>query len=88
MDLADIAHHPQLLAKMGPPQRHADAVAALGERLHHITPQKTGAAEHDDEFARHFSNLFRGRYAGARPNCPCGVICLQRRNRTATFAAH
>ena len=49
MDLTEKAHRPQMGAKLGAAHRHADAVAALGERTHHMAAEKARAAEHGDE---------------------------------------
>ena len=48
MDLADPAHRPQKAGKLRAAHRDADAVAAVGERTHHMAAEKTGAAEHGD----------------------------------------
>ncbi len=49
IDLAYPAHGPQEAAKLGPAHGNADAVAAVGERTHHVAAQKSGAAKHGDE---------------------------------------
>jgi hypothetical protein len=49
VDLAHAAHGLQEAAKLGPPHGHTDAVAAVGERAHRVTAQKSGAAKHGDE---------------------------------------
>ena len=49
VDLAHPAHGPQEAAKLRPAHGHADAVAAVGERAHHVAAQKSGAAKHGDE---------------------------------------
>ena len=49
MDLADPAHRPQMAAQLRAAHRGADAVAAVGQRPHHVAAEKTRAAEHGDQ---------------------------------------
>ena len=49
LDLPDIAERLQMAGKVGPPGRDADAIAAPGERAHHMPPDEAGAAENGDQ---------------------------------------
>ncbi len=49
VDLADPPDRLQEARKFRPAARHADAVAALGQRAHHVPAEKTRAAEHRDQ---------------------------------------
>ncbi len=49
VDLADAAERLQMARQFRPAHGDADAVAALGQRPHHVPAQKAGAAEHRDE---------------------------------------
>ena len=52
LDLADVAHHAQLVAKMRAAHGDAHAIAALRQRAHNLFTDETGTAEHNDEIAR------------------------------------
>src|SRR6185312_14682799 len=71
----------QMAGELGPAHRDADAVAAMGERAHHVPAQKSGAAEHRDQrLDRAFHRHRRARYrkvlalyracAAANARCP------------------
>src|ERR1700720_71843 len=49
VNLADPAHRLQMPGQFRPAHRDADAVATLGQRAHHVTTEKTRAAEYCDE---------------------------------------
>ena len=49
VDLADPAERLQVAGELGPAHRDADAVAALGERAHHMAAEEARAAEHGDQ---------------------------------------
>ena len=49
MDLPDPPHRLQKSGQFRPPHRDADAVAAPGQRAHHVPAQKAGAAIDGDE---------------------------------------
>ena len=52
VDLADPAERLQMAGELRPAHRDADAVAALGERPHHMAAEETRAAEDRDERCR------------------------------------
>ena len=49
MDLADPAERLQVAGEVGPAHRDADAVAALGQRAHHVAAEEARAAEDGDQ---------------------------------------
>ena len=49
MDLADPAERLQMAGEIRPAHRDADAVAALGQRAHHMAAEESRAAEHGDQ---------------------------------------
>ena len=49
MDLSDAAERLQVAGEIGPAHRDADAVAALGQRAHHMAAEKARAAEDGDQ---------------------------------------
>ncbi len=57
VDLADAAHRLQMEGEIGAAHRDADAVAAVGERAHHVAAEKTRTAEYRNE---RFKLVLRG----------------------------
>ena len=49
MDLADPAERLQVAGEVRPAHRDADAVAALGQRPHHVAAEEARAAEDRDQ---------------------------------------
>ena len=49
VDLADPAERLQVAGEIGPAHRDPDAVAALGERAHHVAAEEARAAEDGDQ---------------------------------------
>ena len=49
VDLADPAERLQVAGQFRPPHRNPDAVVALGQRPHDVSPQKPRSAENRDE---------------------------------------
>ena len=49
VDLSHASQRLEMADEIGIAARHTDAPAALGERAHDITSEKTAAAEHDRE---------------------------------------
>ena len=49
VDLADPAERLQMAGEIGPAHRDADAVAALGQRAHHVAAEEARAAEDGDQ---------------------------------------
>ena len=45
VDLPDAAERLQVAGELRPAHRHADAVAALGQRAHHVAAEEAGAAD-------------------------------------------
>ena len=82
MDLADPAERLQMARQVRPAHRDANAIAALGERAHHMAAEKARAAEDRDQRVEWELR------SCARPLAALGVRCrIQERFRRCTGRA-